>query len=65
MSEEKSSPVYLNLVEVSEYLRLSRGTVCRLVDEEELPALKVGRSWRVRRDLLEDWIERRSGVGAS
>jgi len=32
--------------------------VRRLAREGEIPAFKVGRQWRVKRDLLDRWIER-------
>ena len=68
MSEDKSiedMPVMLTIAEVAEYLKLHELTVRRLAREGELPAFKVGRQWRIKRDLLEDWIKERSGQGAA
>ena len=68
MSEEKpleDMPVMLTIAEVAEYLKLHELTVRRLAREGELPAFKVGRQWRIKRDLLESWIKERSGQGAS
>ena len=39
---------------------LADGTYRELV-KRRLPGFKVGNQWRVRRDLLEDWIEEKSG----
>lgn len=42
--------------EVAEYLRVSESKVYRLAKGHHLPVLRVGRAWRFRRDLLDDWI---------
>ncbi len=54
----------LTIAEVARYLKLHELTVRRLAREGELPAFKVGRQWRIKRDLLESWIEERSGKGS-
>ncbi len=55
----------LTIAEVAKYLKLHELTVRRLAREGELPAFKVGRQWRIKRDLLESWIEERSGKGSA
>ena len=57
-------PDMLTIAEVAKYLKLHELTVRRLAREGELPAFKVGRQWRIKRDLLEKWIADRSGKGA-
>jgi excisionase family DNA binding protein len=54
----------LTIAEVAKYLKLHELTVRRLAREGELPAFKVGRQWRIKRDLLEKWIAERSGKGS-
>lgn len=44
--------------EVARYLSLHALTVRRLAREGEIPAFKIGRQWRVKKDLLDRWIER-------
>jgi excisionase family DNA binding protein len=61
-NEEELSEM-MTIAEVAMYLKLHELTVRRLAREGELPAFKVGRQWRVKRDLLESWIEERSGQG--
>jgi excisionase family DNA binding protein len=56
-------PDMLTIAEVARYLKLHELTVRRLAREGELPAFKVGRQWRIKRNLLEQWIEDRSGKG--
>jgi len=53
-------PLIMTIAEVAEYLGLHELTVRRLAREGAIPALKLGRQWRVKRDLLESWIENRS-----
>ncbi len=43
----------LTVKEVASYLRFSRTTVWRWCNEGKLPAIKVGRNWRVRRSDVE------------
>ena len=53
-------PPIMTIAEVAAYLGLHELTVRRLAREGAIPALKLGRQWRVKRDLLERWIETRS-----
>ena len=57
---ERQFPPIMTIADVAEYLGLHELTVRRLAREGALPALKLGRQWRIKRDLLEKWIETRS-----
>lgn len=48
----------MTIEEVARYLSLHELTVRRLAREGEIPAFKIGRQWRVKKDLLDRWIER-------
>jgi excisionase family DNA binding protein len=48
----------MTIGEVARYLSLHELTVRRLAREGEIPAFKIGRQWRVKKDLLDRWIER-------
>ena len=48
MSESFASARFLTVREVAELLRVSSMTVYRLIKSSELPAVRVGRSFRVR-----------------
>jgi excisionase family DNA binding protein len=43
---------------VAEYLRLSEAKVYRLANERQIPAIRIGKSWRFRKDLLDEWLSR-------
>lgn len=61
MAEQTHKQVPLMTIdEVAEYLNLHPLTVRRLAREGEIPAFKVGRQWRVKRELLEHWLEESS-----
>ena len=64
MLNREDMPDMLTISDVATYLKLHELTVRRLAREGELPAFKVGRQWRIKRNLLEAWIEERSGKGS-
>lgn len=43
----------LTVQEVADYLKISRSTIWRWCNEGTLPAFKIGRSWRIRRHVVE------------
>lgn len=47
----------LTVQEVAKYLRTSRSTIWRWCSEGKLPAFKVGRSWRIRRAIVENLVD--------
>lgn len=53
----------LTLEEVSRYLKVNKATIYRLAQAGRIPASKVGKVWRFKRDRIETWFagqERRS-----
>jgi len=44
--------------EVAQYLRLDVTTIYRLAQAGGIPAVKVGRAWRFKRELIEEWFRR-------
>ena len=49
---------FLTIAEVAAVMRVSKMTVYRLVHGGELPAVRVGRSFRVSEKDVNDYIER-------
>ena len=41
--------------DVASYLRLSEAKVYRLAKEGLVPSFRLGKSWRFRRDLIDEW----------
>lgn len=48
----------LTIKEVAEYLRLSEAKVYELARDGSIPAMRIGKSWRFQKDLLEEWIRK-------
>lgn len=46
----------LTLEEVAAYLKAGKRTVYRLAQKGEIPAFKLGGTWRFRRSKLDRWI---------
>lgn len=49
----------LTVSEVADLLRVSRMTVYRAIKDGDMPALRVGRSYRLREDDVDDYLSRR------
>ena len=45
-------PDILTIKDCQDILQVSRGTILRLLHEDELPAFRVGNPWRVRRESM-------------
>ena len=52
MSEDR----WLSADEISEYLGVKRDTIYKWIDRHNLPAHKVGRLWKFRKQEVDDWI---------
>jgi excisionase family DNA binding protein len=68
MAENKKksdgSLTIMTVHEVADYLRVSDAKVYRLVKERRIPVVRIGKTWRFRKDLLDDWIRKESGTVA-
>ncbi|MDO5726794.1 MAG: helix-turn-helix domain-containing protein [Bowdeniella nasicola] len=56
MANLESAPRFVTVAEVAEMMRVSRMTVYRMVHAGELPAVRMGRSYRVPLAAVEDLI---------
>lgn len=55
----------MTLQEAARYLKVNPRTVFRMIHRGELPAIKVGRLWRIKRSRLEECLEKRPDVNVS
>ena len=55
-------PPLLNIRQAAEYLGISRHTLYKLVERREVPAAKVGGSWRLNRQALDAFVAARSAT---
>jgi excisionase family DNA binding protein len=51
-----SDPEILTVKEVCELLRVTQGTVYKLVKQGRIPAFKIGTDWRFRTDEIARWL---------
>jgi excisionase family DNA binding protein len=58
MRKASAEKELLSAEDVAEYLGVGEVTVYRWCREGTLPCLKIGRRWRVRREVLEDFLKR-------
>lgn len=53
---ERTEMEIMTAQEVADYLRLAEATVYKLAQAGEIPAVKVGRAWRFKRELIDKWL---------
>ena len=56
MATEPAKQRFLTVAEVAEQMRVSNMTVYRILHSGELPAIRVGRSFRVPAEALESYL---------
>ena len=55
MNEESE---ILTVEELAEALKVNARTIQRIVHRKEIPAIRVGRQWRFRREWVDEWLHR-------
>ena len=50
----------MTLREASQYLGISPDTLYKYLNEDRIPAFKLGNRWRFKKDLLDRWMEKKS-----
>jgi len=48
---------WLSVDEISEYLGVSKDTVYTWISAKGMPAHRVGRLWKFKRDEVDDWVK--------
>lgn len=51
--------------DVAEYLRLSEAKVYRMANNGSIPALRMGKTLRFKKEILDEWIYRETRGGES
>lgn len=57
-TESLPDPKFLTIAEVASVMRVSKMTVYRLVHSGELPAVRVGRSFRVTEEDVNEYLRK-------
>ncbi|MBT7075134.1 MAG: helix-turn-helix domain-containing protein [Anaerolineae bacterium] len=56
LKEPEEREAIMNVREVAAYLRISEAKVYRLAKEGGIPTVRIGKAWRFKKDLLDQWI---------
>lgn len=54
--EVQQEPIF-TLDDLATYLRVSKSTLYKLVQEGKVPGHKVGKHWRFRRETIDQWLD--------
>lgn len=49
-----------SIKELSKYLKIDTATAYRLTSSGKIPAFKVGRQWRFKKDDIDRWIQEKN-----
>lgn len=48
---------WLSVDEIAAYLGIKRDTVYKWISEKRMPAHRMGRLWKFRRDEVDEWVK--------
>lgn len=48
----------MTVEEVARYLQLKPQTIYKWAQEKRIPAVKLGKEWRFRKRILDEWLDR-------
>lgn len=49
--------------EMASYLKMHVMTIYKLLETGEIPALKVGRKWRFKKETIDEWVKKKEEKG--
>lgn len=56
--EQHMEDRWLSVDEIGEYLGIKRDTVYKWIGEKSMPAHKVGRLWKFKREQVDEWVKK-------
>ena len=62
--ESSTDTGLMNVHEVAKYLRFCEAKVYKMSKQGVIPAIRIGKSWRFRKDLIDDWIRHEAGISS-
>lgn len=60
MPSSPADNAIMTIGEVSDYLKVTERTIYRLAGAKQIPAFKVGGSWRFSKADIDEWIKKQS-----
>jgi PTS system nitrogen regulatory IIA component len=49
----------MTVAEVAEYLKMKPQTIYKWLQEGTIPAAKLGKEWRFKKSVIDEWIDRK------
>ncbi len=65
MPSSRAENAIMTIGEVADYLKVTERTIYRLAGAKQIPAFKVGGSWRFSKADIDGWITQQSAIEAS
>ena len=56
--EASMTDKWMTVKDVADYLQFSKDQIYRLAQQGKIPASKVGRGWRFRKEKIDLWVEK-------
>lgn len=56
---------WLSVDEIGTYLGVKRDTIYKWISEKDMPAQKLGRLWKFKRDEIDAWVRKGGTSGAN
>lgn len=56
---------WLSVDEIGDYLGVKRDTVYKWIANKSMPAHRIGRLWKFKRDQIDTWVEAGGAAGAN
>lgn len=53
----------LTMDDLAEYFQVSKKTIYRLVKQKQIPAVRIARQVRFRKEDIDNWLERKASEG--
>ena len=47
----------MTMDELAEYLKISKSTLYKLVQDGKLPGQKIGKRWRFHKEAIDEWLK--------
>lgn len=64
MFGEKMNDRWLSVDDIGAYLGVKRDTIYKWISERSMPAHKVGRLWKFKKEEVDEWVRKGGAVAA-
>jgi len=63
INKETNMGNWLTLEQIAQYLQISTSSIYKMAQAGKIPAYKVGRQWRFKKDGIDRWVEKQKPKG--